>query len=447
MQTYPYQEEYLHAAAAYGPGNPHGLALEVDKPSSFARLTIEVLFYLCLLSAGFLYRFGLHNVTFLGGGVITVSGLCCISFIALSPEKFPLTFWIGCIIWVGANVSQVIGNGQLPFISNGPNLMLFFICQQMMAYFVCQNAAGRKRLLLFLAVLAIVLVGMGGEEVGAGKVKRLAVTETGGLLSNSNSTAYVCSFLAVALLFWSLRAAKFSRPLLWIMAAVLTLITIRTLSRTGILLLIVGMGMLLLAIASARGARIGGFVLLMAGGLVASQFAYTVADSFELIGQRFGGEHKNTMSRLDLYDLRTIGDLVSSTPFGFGPDGAVMTSTGITAHNTFIYIHMAYGAITAWPLIIWQILLGVRVIRLARIPEIPMDTRLMVVTFYGMIFAEYLTNNVAFLELSALYGTGVIEAYTAPYSRAAIARREQEADAAWQNTGEHMGYGSSGVYG
>jgi len=428
MQAHSYQDEYLYAAAAYSPGNAQELDLGFDKPSSFARLTVEVLYLMCLLASAFPNHLGLHKVAFLGGGITTVSGLCCISFIALSSEKFPLTFWIGCIIWVGANVSEVIGNGQLPFISNGPNLMLFFICQQMMAYFVCQNAGGRKRLLLFLAVLAIILVGMGGEEVGAGKIKRLAVTETGGLLSTSNSTAYVCSFLAVALLFWSLRAAKFSRPILWIMAAVLTFITIRTLSRTGILLLIVGMGMLLLSILSARGARIGGLVLLMVGALIVFQFGHTVADSFELIGRRFGGERENTMSRIDLYDLRTIGDLLSTTPFGFGPDDAVMTSTGITAHNTFIYMHMAYGAVTAWPLIIWQVMLGLRVARLARASEIPMDARLMVVTFYGMIAAEYLTNNVAFLEVSALYGTAIVECYSAPFSRRAITDRALRGD-------------------
>lgn len=447
MQSPLYYGDFLQAPPALGGGAAQDLAMGFEKPPTTARHTVEVLYYMCLVAAAFLYRFGLHNVPFLGGGILVVSGACCISILALSPEKFPLTFWIGCIMWVGANMSQVIGNGQMPIVSNGPNLMLFFICHQMMAFFICQNAGGRKRLLIFLAGLAIVLIGIGGEEVGAGKVKRLAVTETGGLLSNSNSAAYVCSFLAVALLFWSLRATKVSRPILWILAAALTIFTIRTLSRTGMMLLVVGFGMLMLAIVSARGARIGGLVLLLVAVVGVSQFAYMVADSFELLGRRFGGEYRNTMSRVDLYDLRTLSDLISTTPFGVGPDDAIMTSTGITAHNTFVYMHMAFGAVTAWPIIIWQLILGLRVARLVRASEIPMDTRLMVVTFYGMIFAEYLTNNVTFLELSAVYGTAVIEVYTSPFSKAAIARREMESDLAWQNPGGIVGFGGTGAYG
>lgn len=423
MQPLYYQDDYLNPTAgavlASAAEDPFG----IERPASSGRVLIEFLYYVCLFNAAFLYRFGIYQIPFLAGGLVTVSGLLCIAMIAFSPDKFPLAFWATCVMWLGANISQVIGNGQMPIIANGLNLMVFLVCQQMMVYYICQNRGGRKRLLIFMAGLAIVLIGIAGEEVGAGKVRRLAVTETGGLLANSNGAAYVCSFLAIALLFWSLRATKISRPFLWAMAAALTIVTIRTLSRTGILLLVLGFGMLLLAILSARGARLGGVIFLLVAAVGASQLAVTVGESFYMLRERFGGEYSNTMSRVDLYDTRTLIDLLATTPFGRGADDAVMTSTGITAHNTFVYMHMSFGAITAWPLIIWQIILGFRVFRMARASDYPMDTRLMIVSFYGMILAEYLTNNVTFLEISALYGTGMIEFYTAPYSRRAISER------------------------
>ena len=426
MQPVYYQGDYLNPPLAQVHGGSAEDPFGIERPASLGRGLIELLYYLCLFNSAFLYRFGIYQIPYLAGGLVTVSGLLCIAMIAFSNEKFPLTFWVTCVVWMGANLSQVIGNGQMPIIANGLNLMAFFLCQQIMVYYICQNKAGRKRLLVFMAALAIVLIGISGEEVGSGKVKRLIVTETGGLLANANGAAYVCSFLAVALLFWSLRAAKIGRPFLWVMAAALTIITIRTLSRTGLLVLVLGCGLLLLSILSARGARIGGLVLLIVAALGASQLAFTVADSFHLLSERFGGEERNTASRTDLYDLRTLSDLLETTPFGRGADDAIMTSTGITAHNTFVYMHMAFGAVTAWPLIIWQIMLAIRVFRMARASDYPMDTRLMVVAFFGMVLAEYLTNNVTFLEISALYGTAIVEIYTAPYSRRAVARRASE---------------------
>jgi len=426
MQQSYYEHEFGGQPGGFSetasPDDPFGMEREWTMTRGF----IELLYCICLLNSAFLYRSGLNQIPYLAGGIVTITGLMCIAIFVLSNEKFPITFWASCIIWVGANISQVIGNGQMPLIANGLNLMFFFVCQQIVVYYICQNAGARKRLLLFMSFLAILLIGIAGEGVGAGKVKRLAVTELGGLLANSNGAAYVCSFLAVALLFWSLRAAKIWRPVLWILAAILTIITIRTLSRTGVLLLVVGAMMLVVSILASRGARVGGFVLLFVAAIAASQLAYTVAGSFELIGDRFRGERKNTQSRTDLYDLRTLSDLVYTTPFGRGPDKAIMSSTGITAHNTFVYIHMSYGAITALPLLIWQIILGVRVARMAIATDFPLDTRLMVVAFYGMIFAEYLTNNTSFLEISALYGTAVIEVFTSPYSRAEIARRADD---------------------
>lgn len=428
MNTQPlyFDDPGYRDASLVHAGDSHADPLGIERPGSTVRLLIEFLYYICLFISAFLYKFGLNQIPLLGGGTVTISGLICIAVIALSNEKFPLTFWVSCLVWLAANASQVFGNGEMPIVATGVNLMLFFVCQQIMVYYICQNRAARKRLLLFMAALAILLIGVAGEEVGSRNVKRL-VSEAGGLLANANGAAYVCSFLSVALLFWSLRAVKIGRPFLWAMAAVLAIITIRTLSRTGVLLLVLGCGMLILSILSARGTRIGGLVLLFVGVVVASQLAYTVADSFDLLSARFGGERKNTESRTALYDLRTVSDLIGATPFGHGPNDAIMTSTGITAHNTFVYTFMAYGAVTALPIFIWQILLAIRVARMVRAPDLPLDTRLMVVTFYGMVFAEFLTNNLAFLEISALYGTAIVEIYTSPYSRAAIARREWEA--------------------
>lgn len=424
MQPLYYEYEYLQEQPASGVSSDDPFGIE--RPWTLAVGLVEVLYYLCLLNSVFFIQLGFYQVPMLSGGIITVSGLTCMALIAFSNNKFPLTFWAACIMWLGANLSQVLGNGDIPIIAQGVNLMLFFTCQQIMAYYLCQNSGSRKRLLLVMSIIVLALMGIAGEATGTGRVKRLSGTEGSGFLANANGVAYVCSFLAVALVFWSQRAVKIGRPFLWVMAAALTIITIQTLSRTGMLLLLVGGAMLLLSILAARGTRIGGLVFLLIAVLGASQLAYMVADSFLLIQERFAGEYSNTASRLGLYDLRTLSDLISTTPFGRGSDDAIMTSTGITAHNTFVHIHMAFGAITAWPLLIWQAILAIRVFRMARASDYPVDKRIMIVTFYGMILAEYLTNNMAFLEISALYGTAIVDFYTAPYSRRAIAERAEQ---------------------
>src|SRR5262249_54939887 len=160
-----------------------------------------------------------------------------------------------------------------------------------------------------------------------------------------------------------------------------------------------------LAILLARGARLGGLVLVVFGAIAAFQMAYLFAGSIDLLKNRFEGERRNTESRTMLYDVRTLSDLWDTTPFGRGPDRAANTSTGINAHNTFVYMHMAFGAITAWPLLIWQIAMGLRVLRMLRDSAVPIDSRLMVLAFYGMVFGEYMTNNTSFMEISALVGT------------------------------------------
>jgi O-antigen ligase len=279
--------------------------------------------------------------------------------------------------------------------------------------------------LLFIAATTILALVLGGQGVKHGRSDRLAAEEFA-MMGNPNSVAYICGFLCVTLLFWSLRSAKSFRPILWLLSAVLAYFTFRSVSRVGIVILGFGLLMLLITILSARGARTGGLVMLLIAFVALWQFAFMFSESFDMLERRLGSERRNTESRTKLYNLSTLGDLASATPFGFGPRGSTLTSTGITAHNTFVYTYMAYGAIAAWPYLIWVIILGVRVVRLMRARDLPADTRLMVFTLFSMIMAEHLTNNVGFAEITAVVGTAVVDKYTRPYSARAMAQRELE---------------------
>jgi len=403
------------------------VALEMERPMTVWRILVEILFYAIIFVLAYGQQTGLTRIPLLGGGIVTLSGLACFFVMFMTGERLTFTLWMCIAIFAGANMSQVFGQSETPIIGKGISQMTFLTGMQAIIYYVCLNKNASRRLLLAIGGVTLALVVTLGRAVGSGRNKRLQVEDVANFLANANTVAYIAGFCCVALLFWSLRSTKTLRPLLWAGAAAMAVITIQTLSRTGIIVMVFGLAMLVFAVLGARGARIGGLIVLVVVVVAGMQLTVMFADSFNLLGERFSGERKNTESRTNLYDLRTISDLISTIPFGRGPDNAQMTSTGIAAHNTFIHNWMAFGAVTGLPVIVWQLVVGLRVLRMLRSGDHPADIRIMIFTFYCMVLAEYLTNNFAFLEFSAMYATALVDKYTIPYSRAAMNRRMMDA--------------------
>jgi len=421
----PYHPQYVNwpVDPALIPAlDPYG----VERSPSILRKLIELLLYVMVLNSVFLMRTGLVLIPYLSGGLNTASGLLCLFVMLLEGERPCMSVKFAVVMNVAANLSLSLGLGIQPVLGKGLPQMLHWFSMLTMICFLVQDRRAEKRLMLFFSVLLIGIMFFTSETISTrGGAERVGAAEDiGGNFANTNAVAYVGGFFCTALLFWSLRAARSFRPVLWFLSGLLLFITFRTVSRVGILLLLFGIGMLIIAIMMGRGTRVGGLILILVGMLVLSQLAFLFSDTMAALEKRIHGERESTMSRLNLYSWQTLGDLMETLFVGRGPANAQNTSSGITAHNTFVYTHMCYGGFAGWLFLAWTILLGRRLWRTIKARAYPWDRLIMLATFFALIVGEYMTNNLGFVDFSAMYGVAVIEKYTRPFSTRLMTERQ-----------------------
>lgn len=423
----------LAYAAPVEMGDDDTDVLGVERPQTVIRHAVEVLFYLCAANAVFGSYTGTISIPFITGAAIDVAGMVALIAVLAQRDPIPLNVWGALAMLVGANVSRSLGNGVTPLFGSGLPAFLHFVSNALMISFIVQNEAARKRLLLFCGVVVTASVAVGGVSVGRIKKGRLELEDVAGMFSNANDLAYVAGLFAVALLFWSLRSSKLMWLVLWPLAAALSAAVLSTVSRGGVLALGAGLAMLVLTIVTGKGVRASGFILLFVigvGGLVAagSQLASSLSDPVEQLGRRLGEES----SRTAVYSLGTLRDLWHTKFFGVGHEHAIVSEAGIEAHNSFIYTHMAYGGVTAWPYAVWWLIVVTRVWRATFSPGLPRYVKLEVICMLGMAFASQLMSNQAYAFYSSIYAMAMIDKYTMPFSRRrAAARREAQMATAW----------------
>jgi hypothetical protein len=387
-----------------------------ERPGSVLRKLVEMLLYLMVLNSVFLYKTGFILIPYLAGGLNTIAGVICLFVMLLEGERFATSVKFAIAMNITANLSQMLANGVTPILGRGLPQMLHWLSTLLIVCYLVRNTATQKRVMIFFTLLLIGVSFYAGETVGVRGGKRVGVAEDiGGNFANPNTLGYVGGFFCVAVLFWSLRCTKAFRPMLWVLAALLFFITVRTVSRVGIFLLLFGLGVLVISVLMGRGARVGGIIMIVVCLLALSQLTFVFADTIYAFEKRLHGERESTMSRLNLYSWDTLGDLAGTLFIGKGPERAESTSTGITAHNTFVYTHMCFGGITAWPYLAWLIVLGVRVVRMLRSRVYTWDTSLMIFAMYSMILGEQLTNNYGYTDFSSIYGIALIEKYAGPF--------------------------------
>jgi hypothetical protein len=394
-------------------------ALGVEKPPSLARKFVELLFYVVVLNGAYVHLTGLATVRFASGGLVLGAGLLTFFLMKAQGERLPVSVWFALIFAAAANVSQ-LRYGELPLIGEGLPGITHWISYLIMMCYLVRNSATQKRVLLFSAFLVVGLViSGGGMHKGA---ERLMLQGVGAGFSNANALAYASGLFAVALLFYSLRSPKVLRPFLWGLAAVLTYCLFLTVSRGGAITMACGVAVLLGAILTARGVRLGGVILVGVAVVAVSQLAYLLSESVTYLEERLQTESERTL----VYQWETLNDLAETLVFGRGPS-AIITSAGFTAHNTFLYAHTAYGGMAAYPYLLWLIVLMVRITRMMFARDHPMDAKLLVVALFGMGLAAQLLSNQGQLFYCVVYATAITEKYTAPYSHRRIAQRKTTA--------------------
>ncbi|MBU0638911.1 MAG: hypothetical protein KKB50_08605 [Planctomycetes bacterium] len=415
---------YPYAAGAAAVTRRARDPLGVEARQTIGRWVVEALLYATLLNSTFYQQLGWSLIPYAGGAPILAAGLLTFLIMLIERERVPLSLWFALLMNVTANVSQVFGNSEPVLFGEGLPPLLHWLCQLAMVCYLIRNSGAQKRMLLFFSALLLVIVAIGGAEYVQAKTERLDLEQVGGGFANANRLAYVTGLLAMGLVFWSLRANKLLRPALWGLALALTVIMFRTVSRGGILTFGCGLAVLVLAIAAGRGVRLGGVILILVIVAAVSQVGFLLTESTESFRERLD----KPSVRTQVYSVATLQDLARTIIVGTGHSGAYTTAAGITAHNSFVYTHMALGGITGWPYLIWLMLLSLRVYRMVRAPDLPFDLKMQVVCLFGMGLGSQVLSNQGYLFLTTIYATALTEKYTAPYSRRSIAARS----AAWR---------------
>jgi len=389
-----------------------------ERPPSLAGKTVEALLYLSVLNSTFIHTTGAAAVAGLGGGVLMLAGLSALVIQLAQREPLPVSVWFAVVMNFGVNLTEAYGVGQMPVISEGVRPMLFWLMQMIMVCYLVRNTAAQKRMLVFFGIMLVIVIQISGVTA---RDERLILQQAGAGSSfgNSNQLSYMTGLFSIALLFWSLRARVVIRPLLWGLAAVLAYLMLKTGSRGGAVTYGCGLLMLLTTILLGRGVRLGGAVLVAAILAAVSQAWFLLADPFEVLSRRA----ERHSIRQDVYRWELLHDLWETSVFGVGIQSAFTSTAGIQAHNSFIYAHQAYGGITAWPYLVYLIVLAIRLARLMRNRDLPLDMRMMVATLFGMSLGAQALANHGYMFYSSIFALAVVDKYTSLYARRRSAGR------------------------
>lgn len=398
-----------------GSGHPNTYAAErinfpgIEKPQSLKRIFIECLFYMSILLIVFPSFIKDFTIPDIAGGIVVIIGILSIFVIMyMQKERLAPSVWFVLTIVIAANISQVFGNGETPILGRGlPDLLHWLILLSITCHLV-KNKETAERILIFFSIVIIIAVLFGGIYIE----QRLDVgEEIGGALQNANRLAYISGLFAIACLFWSLGQKRTIRFLFLLLSLFLFLIVLKTVSRGGILAVLFGLALLVLSILLDSNVRLKGILFLMSLFIIFSIFIYYNFDLLEFYLRRF----QEDSSRQSVYNKWTLLDLKETIIFGKGK--LYISRSGIQAHNSFLYTHMTFGGITAWPYLLWLLYLCKRIFAMLHTQIISINTKIVVIVMFGMALISQFFSNQGYYFLSTIYATAIIEKYAIPYNK------------------------------
>ena len=145
--------------------------------------------------------------------------------------------------------------------------------------------------------------------------------------------------------------------------------------------------------------------------IIFSIFIYYNFDLLEFYLRRF----QEDSSRQSVYNKWTLPDLKDTIFLGKGK--LYVPRAGIEAHNSFLYTHMTFGGITAWPYLIWLLYLCKRIYSMLYVQYISINSKIMVIALFGMALISQFFSNQGYYFLSTIYATAIIEKYAIPYNK------------------------------
>jgi len=400
-------------------------ALGIERAGSFTRKVFELLLYVNVTINTFQTMVGFKIPYGAIGGFTLVLAFFCFFFFIIEGQKVPKSVWFILAVNLFANFSEVFGRGQTPIVGRDLKPVIHWLNYLIVTCYLVQNTATEQRMVIFFSAVIMAAVSLGGVERGSttyGVRGRLEMVEgVAGLFGNANSMAHTAGLFGMACLFWSLRSRKLLRPVYWTLALLMIYVLIRTVSRGGIASFGCGLMVLMCAILMGRGVRLSGIVLALVAIVVAMHSAYLVSTYVIRLRERM----TQASPRTEVYSKATLRDMWDTKVFGRGRRGARTRAAGIAPHNSFLFVHLAYGGPAAWIYLFWLMYLLLRVFRMLRSRELPLDVRLKVLALYGMALAAQILSNQGYIFFSTIFATAVVEKYTAPFTSKRMADRAQ----------------------
>lgn len=374
--------------------------MDSQKHSKRPYIFVEILLYSSISIRVFAEYLGVLKLSGLSGALIIISGLTCFLIMASLSDKFPVSLLFIVVINLFANITDYYINEHMS------KDMLFWLSLFLMGSYVVREHTGALRFAFFLAVIILISVLLEGEMSGIQEgYQRLGLSSdsVGTMFANSNALAQFAGVTGIALLFLGLQSSWPIKFLSWSVALALFVVVLLAVSRTGLILVLVGSSFFLFALCRSYkffGVFVFGILII---GLIAFMSTYGVNEYVDAYSFRFS-QDSGRLAQLD-----SVGsDLVDTLFAGHGQDEG-LTSTGFLPHNAFLRMHLAYGGVCAWFYVAWLLWLGVETFRCARSEALSVILRIETVAMYLVfILVQPVTISPAF-NYGFILGVALIE--------------------------------------
>ena len=383
-------------------------------------IALEILFYLIIVSTFFPEISGINQFDNLGGLLITSAGFLVLLFYYIKKEKLPKSFIFLLLINISANLIQYIGYKE-PFIF-GLGLPELFLCGWtfLMVSYLIKNDKIEKRVVLIASI--IILVQISVSNIFLSDYQRLVLGSSAGGFADANRLAYVSGTFAILLIFYTIRAKLIRRVIYLIISGFLIYFCLRTASRGGIIALTLGLFLFLVSISlSSRFSKFRSRVVLVILFIIFLLFVInSIVDEINILNIRFADMH-SYQKRLNVFSAGLWKDLNSTILLSMGSIGEyAKTSSGISAHNTFIYNHMVYGGLTAYIYLIWMFWLFIGIVKLIKDKAVSLIQKTRIISLGWILVITIFTSNMSYIFISSIFIIAMIDKSTKDYNRRII---------------------------
>ncbi|MDZ4186086.1 MAG: O-antigen ligase family protein [Desulfuromonadales bacterium] len=315
----------------------------------WGRIIVECLFYLSIGSRVFAPQLGLLRFTGLSGAMILASATICLLIIRARHEGIPTSIYFALFINIFAVITDLV------WLSTLNRDMIFWLSALLMACFIFRDERAISRGLLFIgACVAGALTFnavFAAEKLG---IMRLYLNKdgAGAMFANSNDLAQIACVTAVILLFRGISRPLVTKLVLYAAALGLAGVTLLTLSRQGIVFLVVGFVLYFIALLLKRNRS---FELIIITAAIAV-FTFYNMDSLTEVINGYAYRFTQDSGRTN-YWMTALRDMKNSLLAGHSSINAY-SFDGSLPHSTFLWLHLAFGGVCAWIYALWVAYLG-----------------------------------------------------------------------------------------